>query len=325
MVAGSAGIGIAYEFIELGGVGVVIALHIVAPTIGANFGAVADGVLGEGGIAGERAGGRGGVIEDAFDKEVRAGSDAQAVVLAGVGVGLAGGGVAGDDAGAVGAMAVAIGAIGEVAVILEAGHAAAQVRMHSVCNAGVEAGVGHADRDVGAVVAPLLGEGGGGEGTVVAADNFRGGFIIEFALGGGFQPEHGAGFGEGGGLLGGEFTAQEGALAQVAFVFDGAEQGADGGDFVARGGGGKEDIDGEGAVGIGGIAEGGGEARMDFMFGAVGADPGNEIFCSNRRGGNVLEPGNEGVVGDVFDEFDTGGAEFGALERFERSSELDEV
>ena len=197
--------------------------------------------------------------------------------------------------------------------------------MHGVGVAGVEASVGDADGDVGAVVAPLLGERPGGDGTVVAADNFGGGFIIEFALGGGFEPEHGTGIGEGGGLFGGEFAAQESALTQMAFVLHGAEQRADGGDFVGGGGGGQKEIDGEGAVGVGGVAEGGGEARMDFVFGAVGADPGDEILGGDGGGGDVFQAGDKSVIGDILDEFDAGGAEFGTLEGGERAAELDEI
>ena len=64
---------------------------------------------------------------------------------------------------------------------------------------------------------------------------------------------------------------------------------------------------------------------MDFVFGAVGADPGDEVLGGDGGGRDVLQPGDEGVVGDVLDEFDAGGAEFGALERFERAGELDEI
>ena len=135
LFSGHVGIGVAHERVELGGVQIIFAAHVVAPRVRADISAVANRVLRERGVARRREI-TAGPVEDALDHEVRAGGHAQAPELAVV-VFFTGGRVARHDARDMRAVTVLVARVGKTAPGGHGVHAARHVGMQIVDVAGI--------------------------------------------------------------------------------------------------------------------------------------------------------------------------------------------
>ena len=118
---------------------------------------------------------------------MRARSDAQAVEKT-VFIGLAGGRVRRDDARHVRPVAMLIRRVRQRPVVKEFVHATRQIRMHRLCVAVVQAGVGHGDFDAAPVKAKLLRYGARAGSAVISAHDLGGNLINQLWFGLRFNP-----------------------------------------------------------------------------------------------------------------------------------------
>ena len=64
---------------------------------------------------------------------------------------------------------------------------------------------------------------------------------------------------------------------------------------------------------------------MNFVFRFVRPDPAHKTFRGDGGRRSFFQPRDEGVVGNILDEFDSGIFQLLALRQFERAVELDEI
>ena len=200
------------------------------------------------------------------------------------------------------AVAVTIRAVRQQAVVLEAGHAPPQIRVHHVVIARVKPGVRHAHGHSGPGETQLLCERGRSSVAVVAADNLRRGFIHQFAFGRALDPKDRAGLGQNLQTGGIEIAAQNGALSQTALMLDGQKQAAHPGDFGRRSPRRNQDIDRDEPVRQQPIARGGGQAGMYLVVGAIRPHPMDVTQRRDLVRRHVVEPGDEGIVWHIREE-----------------------